>query len=34
LQPGLNVLTITNLDPSDKINFPIFIMVDSVTLKW
>ena len=34
LQSGLNVITITNLDPSDKINFPIFIMVDSVTLKW
>ncbi|MEP6776497.1 MAG: hypothetical protein ABJA50_12955, partial [Chloroflexota bacterium] len=34
LQSGLNVITITNLDPSDKINFPIFIMVDSVTLTW
>jgi serine/threonine-protein kinase len=34
LQDGLNVLTITNLDPSDKINYPIFVMVDYVTLKW
>jgi serine/threonine-protein kinase len=34
LQDGINTLTITNLDPSDKINFPIFIMIDSVTLKW
>lgn len=34
LQDGINVLSITNLDPSDKINFPIFIMIDSATLTW
>jgi eukaryotic-like serine/threonine-protein kinase len=34
LQPGANTLSITNLDPSPKINFPIFIMVDYASISW
>lgn len=34
LREGENTLTITNLDPSNKINYPIFIMVDLVSLTW
>ncbi len=34
LQEGENSLTITNLDPSDKINYPIFIMIDQAVLEW
>lgn len=31
---GANTITITNLDPSDKVNYPIFIMIRSATLTW
>jgi serine/threonine-protein kinase len=34
LQEGQNTISITNLDPSDQINFPIFIMIDQVALEW
>jgi len=34
LQQGQNTITITNLDPSNKINYPIFIMIDSATVTW
>jgi len=34
LQQGDNTVTFINLDPSDKINYPIFIMIDSVTVTW
>src|SRR2546430_15447977 len=34
LQDGLNTFSITNLDPSDKVDFPIFIMIDSATFRW
>ena len=34
LRKGLNTITITNLDPSDKINYPIFVMVDSASISW
>ncbi len=34
LQQGNNTVTFINLDPSDKINYPIFIMINSVTLTW
>ncbi len=34
LQPGSNTLTITNLDPSDKINAPPFFMLDYATISW
>lgn len=34
LRQGQNTLTITNLDPSNQINYPIFIMVDSATVAW
>jgi serine/threonine-protein kinase len=34
LQKGQNTLTITNLDPSNQINYPIFIMIDYVTISW
>ena len=34
LQPGANTVTITNLDPSDITNYPLFIMVDYVVLSW
>jgi hypothetical protein len=34
LQQGENTIAITNLDPSDQINYPIFIMVDYVTISW
>jgi serine/threonine-protein kinase len=34
LRKGVNSVTITNLDPSDKINYPIFVMVDTVSFSW
>jgi serine/threonine protein kinase len=34
LQEGENVLSITNLDPSNQINYPIFIMIDQVVVSW
>jgi Polysaccharide lyase family 4, domain III len=34
LQQGANSLSITNLDPSDKINYPIFFMLDYATITW
>ena len=34
LQPGTNTLTVSNLDPSDRINYPIFIMVDYAAISW
>jgi hypothetical protein len=34
LRQGTNQVTITNLDPSDKINYPIFFMLNSVTINW
>lgn len=34
IAPGANTLSITNLDPSDKINYPIFFMLDSATISW
>jgi hypothetical protein len=34
LREGDNTLSITNLDPSDQINFPIFVMVDQVVVSW
>jgi hypothetical protein len=34
LREGENVLAITHLDPSDKTNYPIFIMVDQVVVDW
>ena len=34
LQQGENTITFTNLDPSDKINYPIFIMLDYVCISW
>jgi hypothetical protein len=34
LREGENTLTITNLDPSNQINYPIFIMIDQVALTW
>ncbi|MEO8288564.1 MAG: protein kinase [Chloroflexota bacterium] len=34
LKQGENTITITNLDPSDKVNYPLFVMIDSVTITW
>ena len=34
LQPGANTLSITNLDPSDKVNYPIFFMLDYAQIVW
>lgn len=34
LQEGQNTLSITNLDPSDRTNYPIFIMIDQVNITW
>jgi hypothetical protein len=34
LQAGDNTLSITNLDPSDKINYPIFVMLDYAVISW
>jgi hypothetical protein len=34
LRPGPNTLSISNLDPSDRINYPIFVMVDYATISW
>jgi hypothetical protein len=34
LVEGTNTLSIVNLDPSDQINYPIFVMIDTVTVSW
>jgi tRNA A-37 threonylcarbamoyl transferase component Bud32 len=34
LVEGENSISIINLDPSDQINYPIFIMIDTVTVSW
>jgi hypothetical protein len=34
LQAGANSLSITNLDPSDKVNYPIFFMLDYAQIVW
>lgn len=34
LQPGANTVTITNLNPSNKINSPPFFMLDYATVSW
>jgi hypothetical protein len=34
LQRGQNTLTITNLDPSNQIDFPLFIMIDQAVISW
>lgn len=34
LQPGVNTLTISNLDPSNKINTPLFFMLDYAIISW
>ncbi len=34
LVAGENSISIINLDPSDQINYPIFIMIDTVTITW
>jgi eukaryotic-like serine/threonine-protein kinase len=34
LVEGDNSISIINLDPSDQINYPIFIMIDTVTVTW
>lgn len=34
LQQGINGISIENLDPSDKINYPLFFMLDYATISW
>jgi hypothetical protein len=34
LQPGPNTLTITNLGPGDRINYPAFFMLDYAIISW
>ena len=34
LKEDENTLSITNLDPSDKINYPIFVMLDYAVVSW
>jgi hypothetical protein len=31
---GANTLTISNLSPSDKTNYPLFFMLDYATITW
>jgi hypothetical protein len=34
LQQGTNVISISNLNPSGKVNYPLFFMLDYVTIAW